>query len=278
MSQPSGTAKLKVIEIDHINQLISNADLAREHYERLYGVRVAEIFRQRTGPYDNFIVKVGGMTLEVFAPIDPEHSFGRQHQRFGNCWQGCLLRVPDLVDAIDICKSHDIPVIDVNLERGWAFTDPRATFFSIQLEDLDDWDKSVSPNEAGIVGLNGFTVAVHDSPQAVRFFQDLVDDTELLYEEERPRLAGIATGLRLGGYVLELQSPSGDGKLRNFLESYRQRIRSATWNVSDLDATSRHFAGHDVTLHDGDREGTLLIAPEDNLGIEMQFVGEKDVR
>jgi hypothetical protein len=133
--------QLRITEVDHINLLLGSADEAVAHLERLFGVAVEEVWRQRTGPYDNFIVKVGTMTLEVFAPVDPDFSFGRQHQRFGNCWQGVLWRAPDLAEAVATCEARGIPMVDVNRERGWAFTDPRVTSFSIQLEDKDDWDK-----------------------------------------------------------------------------------------------------------------------------------------
>lgn len=264
--------QLVVTEVDHINQLVGSADLAVEHYERVLGVAVEEVFRQRTGPYDNFIVKVGTMTLEVFAPVDPGFSFGKQHARFGNCWQGCLWRVPDLVGAVDTCRARGIPVVDVNLERGWAFTDPRATYFSIQLEDKDDWDKSTTSNGAGITGLHGFTAAVADGPAAVIFFRDLLSGVEVRYEEDRPALGARAVGLGLAGYELELQWPTGDGVVASFLDRYRQRIRTATWTVASIDRLAARLAGEGITLRDGDRDGTVAIAPEDNLGVAMQFV------
>jgi hypothetical protein len=264
--------QLRVLEIDHINQLIDNADRAVEHYERVYGATVAEVFRQRTGPYDNFIFKMGAMTLEVFSPVDPEYSFGRQHHRFGNCWQGCLLRVPDLREAIEACERRGIPLVDVNLERGWAFTDPRATYFSIQLEDRDDWDKTTTENSAGILGLQGFSVVVPDAREGVAFFTSLLADAEILYEEARPALHGRATGILVAGYVLEIQSPSGDGELSEFLDRYRPRIRTATWRVSSLEDLERGLAAQGIRLLEGDRDGAVAIAPADNLGLSMQFV------
>ena len=271
-SPPASTAKLEILEIDHVNQLIGDADTAREHYERVYGARVAEIYRQRTGPYDNFLFKLGTMTVEVFSPVDREHSFGRQHSRFGNCWQGCLLRVPDLREAIDVCSERRIPVVDVNLERGWAFTDPRTTYFSIQLEDRDDWDKSPSENDAGVERLHGFSVAVHDLEAAVAFFRETIAGADVVYEEERAQIGGRAAGVRIAGYVVELQSPVTDGDLAAFLARYRERVRTMTWKVESLDGLARHLAGCDVAVEPGDRAGTLAVRSADNLDVGMQFV------
>ncbi len=264
---------LRVLDIEHINQLIGDADVALEHYRRMYGVEIEQIYRQRTGPYDNFVFKMGRVSFEVFSPVDPAHSFGRQHRRFGNCWQGCLWRVPDLEEAIGICQANEIPLVDVVLtpERRWAFTDPRATYFSIQLDDRDLWDKATAANAVGITDLSGFTIAVDDSARAAKFFEGLVADVEVIYEEERPALGATAIGLSLGGYELELQSPVREGELSSFIENYRQRIRTATWKVTSLDDAKQHFAKQKIHLVEGDRPGWLAIEPADNLGIGMQF-------
>ena len=265
--------RLRVLEIEHINQLVGSASAALEHYRRVYGVEIEQIYRQRTGPYDNFVFNMGRASLEVFSPVDPAHSFGRQHRRFGNCWQGCLWRVPDLEEAIGICQMDGIPLVDVVLtpERRWAFTDPRATYFSIQLDDRDLWDNAPAPNAVGITDLHGFTIAVDDNTKAAKFFEGLIADVEVIYEEQRTALGATAIGLRLGKYELELQSPVREGVLSSFIEKYKQRIRTATWKVSSLDDAKQYFATRDIHLVDGDRPGCLAIEPADNLGIGMQF-------
>lgn len=265
--------RLRVTEMDHINQLIDGTDKAVAHYRDLYGAQIEEVYRQRFGPYDNFVFKMGAMTMEVFSPVDPQHSFGRQHQRFGNCWQACLWRVPNLEEAIETCRSEGIPLVDVEMDpdRRWAFTDPRTTFFSIQLEDRDTWDKTVTPNPVGILGMAGFSVAVPDRDQAVALFRGLVADADVLYEEERPGLAAVATAIGVDRYAVEFVSPTGEGEISAFLERYRARIRTVTWKVSSLEKAAKHFADHGISLRPGDRPAELAIAPEDNLGVPMQF-------
>ena len=42
--------------------------------------------------------------------------------------------------------------------------------------------------------------------------------------------------------------------------------------VESLDKLRSHFAEHGIKLRDGDIPDTLMIAPEDNLDCQMQFV------
>jgi catechol 2,3-dioxygenase-like lactoylglutathione lyase family enzyme len=286
MAQP----KLTVTEIDHINQLINQTDVALDHYRRLYGVQIDRIFEQEWGPYDNFVFKLGSSLIEVFCPVPAEkmkgnkttekaeragEEFRRIHRRFGNMWQAVLWRVPNLEEAIETMKARDVRLVNVELEedRRWAFTDPRDTFGMVmQLEDRAGWDKSITPNPLGVTRLDGLTVAVNDADEASSFFQGLITDAEVVYRQARPRLDASAVGVRMGGYTVEFISPAGDGEISRFLDHYRQRIRTATFAVESLDKVKGHFAEHGVKLREGDIPDTLMVAPEDNLDCQMQFV------
>lgn len=281
--------KLTVTEIDHINQLIKQTDVALDHYRRLYGVQIDRIFDQEWGPYDNFVFKLGSALIEVFCPVPPEkekgnkttqkaeragEEFRRIHRRFGNMWQAVLWRVPSLEEAIEAMKAREVRVVNVELEedRRWAFTDPRDTFGMVmQLEDRTGWDKSVTPNPLGVTRLQGLTVAVNDADEASAFFQGLITDAEVVYRQTRSKLDATAIGLRMGDYTVEFISPAGEGEISRFLDHYRQRIRTATFAVESLDRLQKHFADHGVKLREGDIPDTLMIAPEDNLDCQMQF-------
>jgi catechol 2,3-dioxygenase-like lactoylglutathione lyase family enzyme len=286
MAQPT----LTVTEIDHINQLIKQTDIALDHYRGLYGVQIDRIFEQEWGPYDNFVFKLGSTLIEIFCPVPPERMKGNQttekaerageefrriHRRFGNMWQAVLWRVPSLEEAIETMQARDVRLVNVELEedRRWAFTDPRDTFGMVmQLEDRDGWDKSITPNPLGVTRLHGLTVAVHDADEASAFFQGLITDSEVVYRQTRPRLDATAVGVRMGGYTVEFISPAGDGEISRFLDHYRQRIRTATFAVESFNQLNSHFAEHGVKLREGDIPDTLMVAPEDNLDCQMQFV------
>lgn len=281
--------QVTVLEIDHINQLIEDTSVALDHYRRLYGVTIDQIFEQKFGPYDNFVFKLGAQLIEIFCPVPPERDrqhettekakqaaeeFRRIHKRFGNIWQAVLWRVPNLEEAIDTFRARNIRLVNVELEpdRRWAFTDPRDTFGMVmQLEDRDEWDKSVTPNPLGVTSMRGLTLVVNDAEEALTFFSDLIADADVVYQEERPKLDARAIGLKMDGYTVEFLSPTGEGEVARFLERYRQRIRTATFNVSSLDQLEEHFAGHGIQLHEGDAPGTVMVSPEDNLGCQMQF-------
>ena len=198
------------------------------------------------------------MTLEVFCPVDPEHSFGRQHRRFGNCWQACLWRVPNLEEAIETCRAEGVPLVDVEMDpdRRWAFTTLARPTSPSSSRTGAPWDKTVTPNPVGILGMSGFSVAVPDRGQAVAFFRGHVADTEVLYEEEdRPALAASATAIRIDRYAVEFVSPTGEGELSNFLsgslpgaDTYRQLE-----GFESRDRRAKHFADHGIGLPpDGD--------------------------
>ena len=269
MAQP----QLEVLEIDHINQLLPDTDQAIAFYERVYGGEMTGVFRKVFGPYDNFVFKLGSMTVEVFTPDDPDHSFGKQYSRYGANWQAVLWRVPDLEAAIETFREREIPLVDVELDpdRRWAFTDPRATYFSIQLEDRDTWDKTVVPAAIGAERMTGFTSVVKDAEEAAKFFLSLIKGSEILYQEDRPKLNATAIGVKLADYEMELLSPTGDGEISQFIDKNKVRIRTATFKVQSFDALQKRFADQGITLVDGDREGTLATNPADNLGVMMQF-------
>ncbi len=265
--------QITFLEIDHINQLLPSADRAIEFYQRVYGAEIDSDHREVFGPYNNLLFKLGRTPVEVFSGIGVGHSFDRQLERFGPNWQAVLWRVPNLEEAIEIFEERGIPLVDVELEpdRRWAFTDPRATSFSIQFEDRDGWDTSPAPNALGITGLAGFTAAVTDAEATAAMFDDLIGNAEILYHEDRPRLNARAVGIRLGRYVMELLSPVGEGVISNFVERVRPRIRSATFRVESIAALEQRLAGHGIKLVEGDRRESVAIAPADNLGVMMQF-------
>lgn len=271
MTQP----QLKVTDIDHINQLLPDTDEALEFYGRVYGADDFRVFRKHFGPYDNFVFKLGSMTVEIFTPGDPEHSFGKQYSRFGANWQAVLWRVPNLEECIETFQARDIPLVDIELDpdRRWAFTDPRATYFSIQLEDRDEWDKTVIPTALGAERMTGFTAAVKDAEEAAKFFTGLIANSEVVYQEDRPKLGATAVGIQLGDseYTMELLSPTGDGAIQEFIDKNKVRIRTATFKVESLDALRARFDEHGVTLVEGDRDGYLATDPATHLGVMMQF-------
>jgi hypothetical protein len=130
---------------------------------------------------------------------------------------------------------------------------------------------SPAPNALGITGMAGFTAAVVDADASAALFDDLIENSEILYREERPRLAAHAVRLQLGNYFMELLSPSSDGAISEFIERVRPRIRSATFRVESISTLEQRLSGHGIKLVEGDCKENVAIAAEDNLGVLMQF-------
>jgi catechol 2,3-dioxygenase-like lactoylglutathione lyase family enzyme len=265
--------QLQAIHIDHINQLIGDYDAAIEHYGKVFGAELEYDGREAWGGYNNCVLLLGTARLEIFSPVDPEDGFARQHRRYGNAWQALLWTVPNLEEALDILRSRNVRLVNVELQedRRWAFTDPRDTFGMVmQIEDRP-WPAVEAKSPFGLGDLTGLTVAVTDADAAATFFHDLFKDSEIVYREDRPKLAATAVGLQIAHYTVEFLSPTGPGEIQDSLDKYRPRIRTATWRVASLDAARAHFAGHGITLIDGDRGGTLTVPAADNLDVLLQF-------
>jgi hypothetical protein len=118
--------------------------------------------------------------------------------------------------------------------------------------------------------LRGYTVAVADLSSAVADFQAVLHQ-ELLYEERRDALAATGVGLLVGGAVLELAAPDGDGPLQQHLQAHGEGIRSTVFGVRDLDRARAHFDARGIELVPGTAPDTFAIRPEQNRGVIFEF-------
>ncbi len=122
----------------------------------------------------------------------------------------------------------------------------------------------------GLTGLHGCTIAVHHLESATADFQALFEH-EVLYEIPRPTVAGTAIGLRVGGAVLELVAPDGDGPLLQHLLDHGEGIRSTVFAVADLAPVRRHFDRLDVDLVPGTLPDSLAIPAAQHLDVLVEF-------
>ncbi len=265
---------LRFLRVNHINQVIDDYHRAIEHYRGLYGATLEVDFRDAFGGgYNNCLLHLGATRLEIFSPIDPDSSFGRQHQRYGNFWHAVAWAVPRLEDALDTLRRRGIRVVNVELDGGHRrlFADPRDTFgLTLQLGDAE-WPEFKPESPFGLEGLAGVSVAVHDAEEAAAFYLGLVSGARLIYRSSLPTLSASAVGLRMADYIIEFLSPNGSGVVRNFLERYHPKIWTATWRVNNVEIVREHFESRGVVLRKGSHPGTLEIEPADNLGLRLQF-------
>jgi len=62
--------RITVLEIDHINQLLPDADEAIEFYQRVYGAEIEADHREVFGPYNNLLVEGDRPENAAIAPED----------------------------------------------------------------------------------------------------------------------------------------------------------------------------------------------------------------
>ena len=94
---------------------------------------------------------------------------------------------------------------------------------------------------------------------------------EVLYEARRNALAATGVGLLVGGAVLELVAPDGDGPLQQHLQAHGEGIRSTVFTVHDLDRARTHFGALGIDLVPGTAPDAFAIPAEQNRGVIFEF-------
>jgi hypothetical protein len=271
MSRP-----IRALDVQHVNVVHEDYGSVVEHYGRLFGGVV--VFDRLQPTWHACLMNVGGILFEIFVP---DEFF--LHTRYGSHYLGIEYRVADM-DAVretlaarEVRIARDLGVAvhahaadchGVSLEffDGDFHTDP--TLLDIPGPSTAYWRDE---HPVGFRGLHGCTVAVSDLASAVADFQALLEN-EVLYETRRPAMAGTAVGLLVGGAVLELVAPDGDGPLLRHLVEHGEGIRSTVFAVLDLDRVRSYFAEREVDLVAGTEPGSLAIPAARHLDVLVEFV------
>jgi catechol 2,3-dioxygenase-like lactoylglutathione lyase family enzyme/predicted enzyme related to lactoylglutathione lyase len=267
---------LECLHMNHINAMVEDLDRGVAHLRDLYG---AQFNRDLPGEHWHAcLITIGGVMFELFAPSEY-----LLHARFGPHYVGVEYQVPDVDDVRAQVLARGMRVIRelgvaIHVHPAEAFgvawefyghsfhDDPPPVEYVEPLKSPDYWRE----HPLGYRGLKRFSVAVSDLAAATTFFREFLG-AAVLYEEARPVVAARAIGFTLDDTVAELISPIGSGPIEQHLARYGDGIRSTVFAVEDLDQVTRHFAERGVTLGPGDAPDTLMIAPEDNLGLLFEF-------
>ena len=270
------TKALQCLHMNHINAMVEDLDRAVDHLRGLYGAQF-----NRDLPGDHWhacLITIGGVMFEFFAPTEY-----LLHARFGPHYVGVEYQVPDVDEVRAEVLARGMRVIRelgvaIHVHPAEAFgvawefyghsfhDDPPPVEYVEPLKPPDYWREQ----PLGYTGLKRFSVAVSDLAAATTFFREFLGGA-VLYDEARPAVAARAVGFTLDDTVVELISPIGSGPIEQHLARFGDGIRSTVFGVRDLDRATRHFAERGVTLGPGDAPDTLMIAPEDNLGLLFEF-------
>jgi methylmalonyl-CoA/ethylmalonyl-CoA epimerase len=237
--------QLEIIKMNHINQVLVDYDGAIDFYKKVFGAKLTFDGRQKFGPYNNCILYVGPVIIELFAPCD-ETGLGKIVKRYGDTWQGLEFLTPNLDDSLEAVKEHGLRIVDHN-PTMWFFTLP-SDCYGMCLEIVDSKggtfaEDNGETNPFGILGLKNLSVAVNDLDAATGFYGALVKDCKVVYSEDRPNISGKAAGMNFGRETIEFIAPTGPGPIQDYIDKYREQIRGITFQVESLDKVREHHPG-----------------------------------
>jgi len=281
-------APLKILRVNHINQIVEDYDGSIAHLQDLFG----GVFLRQVMPNPvtaGCLVDVGGEIIELLAPKTLERGEGKQFAKYGPHYAGIEVLVPSVPDALAAVKDRGLRTL---LERGGDFFTHPASTQGVCLQVFGgDWHADPPPiaydnpkrsareweeHPIGFRGLHHMSFACTDVDEAADFWCELTGGA-VTYRAERPGVGAIAVGLDLG-IPVEVIAPTGPGAIADYLERYGPRVRATTFAVKDLDAAAAYFASRDVALVPGEAPGTLLLPPEHNLGLVYQFTADPTTR
>jgi hypothetical protein len=228
--------------MNHLNVVIDGLDDTVDHFRDRYGAQFLGDVR-----YDEWhagFIAVAGVILELFAPHD-----NLLHTRFGPHWIGVEYQVSDMVGAREAVAARGVRIIR---DKPNVFHTHPADGFGIAFElyggsfheepsPIPNVRESLKPLEywrdehpLGCLGLKRYSVVVTDLDGACQFFQDFTGAT-VVYREERSAIGARAVGLALADTVVELLTPTADGRIQAFHARYRDGIRSCVLAVTSID-------------------------------------------
>ncbi len=275
-------AQLKILKLNHINQIVDDYDTAVAHLQDLFG---GQFLREiGANPFTaGCLVDVGAEIIEVLAPKIMDKAEGKLLARYGPHYQGIEIMVPSVPESLEVVKQRGVGIL---LERGTDFyTRPSATQ-GVCLQVYDgDWHADPPPapyvnarrtgrwweeHPIGYRGLHHLSFACTDLGEAERFWCELTGG-KVTYRSERPAVAATAVGLDIG-IPVELLVPTGPGPIEDYIVRYGPRVWATTFAVRDLHATAAYFASRGIELVSGDSPDSMMVPPQHNLAVVYQFM------
>ena len=272
MAEPIGARR-----VEHLNIVHDDYDATVEHYAQLFGGVV--VFDRQQPTWHACLMEVGGVLFEIFVPNE-----FFLHTRYGPHYLGVEYHVADMAAVRETLAARGIRIArDLDVAVHAHAVDCHGVsleFFNDSFHDNEDLlDRPMQPatywrdeHPLGFTGLRGYTVAVADLASALADFQAILEH-DVLYEARRPAVAATAVGLVVGGAVLELVAPDGDGPLQQHLQERGEGIRSTVFGVTDLDQARTYFREREIELVPGTAPDTLALPAAHNRGVIFEFAG-----
>jgi hypothetical protein len=266
---------IRARRVEHLNIVHQDYDETIEHYRQLFSGVV--VFDRLQPAWHACLMEVGGVLFEIFVPNE-----FFLHTRYGPHYLGVEYHVADMAAVRETLAARGIRIardLDVAVHAHPADCHGVSLeFFDDSFHENKDLLDRPMQSEAywrdehplGFTGLRGYTVAVADLASALADFQAVLEH-DVLYETRRDVVAATGVGLLVGGVVLELVGPDGDGPLQQHLQEHGNGIRSTVFGVSDLDRARTYFASRGIELGPGTAPDTFAIPAEQNRGVIFEF-------
>lgn len=262
--------------VNHMNVVLRDHDASVAHLGAHFDAEFMADMPQKE--FHASLIEIGRVIFELFVPHDFLicARYGPHH--LGLEWQA------DMDDVRAAVADHQLGIVrDIGLA---LHTDP-ADCFGVSHEFYGgyfhdrEWEllggsaiKSADfwrdEQPIGLTGLKGYTHAVEDIDAASAFLQSFLA-AKPVYEEDRPALGAHAIGLAVADAVIELQTPSGQGELRQYLNRHGQGIRSTVFAVRDIEQARVSLESQSFTLVAGSADGSLAVPAAANLGLMFEF-------
>lgn len=265
---------IRPVRLNHMNVVLQDFDQSVRHFKEKYDAEFVLDIPQKE--MHACLVEMGCVLFELFVP----HAY-LLNARYGPHYLGVEYQASMAVARQAIAERGIRIVRDI----GLALHTHPADGFGVSYEFYDgcfhdrDWPilggKMQSSDywlahPLGLTGLIGYTHAVNDIAAASAFLQSFLGG-EPLYEAERPEVAARAIGLKVGGAVIELLTPTADGELAHHLYRYGDGIRSTVFGVANVDQARHFLTERGLPTMRGDAPSTIAVPAEANLGLRFQF-------
>lgn len=265
---------IRPMRLNHINVVLEDFDSSVRHFQEKYDAEFVLDIPQRE--MHACLIEMGRVLFELFVP----HAY-LLNSRYGPHYLGVEYQADMQVTRQAIAERGMRIVRDIDVALHTHPADGFGVSYEFYHDRFDerDWPllggqmKSAEywlAHPLGLTGLRGYAHAVNDIRSAGEFVQSFLGG-EPIYEADRPSIAARAMGLQVGGAIVELLTPVGNGELAQHIYRHGEGIRSTLFGVHDIGKAKRYLAERGLQTVLGGAPGTVAVPAEANLGLIFEF-------
>jgi hypothetical protein len=264
---------IRPIRLNHINAVLQDFDSSVQHFQEKYDAEFVLDIPQHE--MHACLMEMGRVLFELFVP----HAY-LLNSRYGPHYLGVEYQADMQVTRQAIAERGVRIVRDIDVALHTHPADGFGVSYEFYHDHFEkDWPLLGGPMKSaeywlshplGLTGLRGYTHAVNDIRSASEFVQSFLGG-EPIYEADRPSIAARALGLQVGGAVVELLTPVGNGELARHIHRHGEGIRSTLFGVNNIGNATRYLSARGLQTVLGGAPGAVAVPAEANLGLIFEF-------